>query len=198
MTRAPQCRGDALVEHPTHRQVNDALAEALLGEPVELSDGGHILSKSRLDEFRVSAPEIVTIEHCAWLHSSGQQPTAQRSISEHRNLVFAAIGKKVGLDSAFEQIVGRLQHVKRRNLAKSLHLKHRKVAHTDGTNLSLLEQCVHGFRGFFDRNQWVGPMNLIDVYVIGSKPSQRIFNFLHDAGAAGIARYSSTFPLQSG
>src|ERR1700688_158138 len=28
-TRAPQCRGDALVEHPADRQMNNALAETL-------------------------------------------------------------------------------------------------------------------------------------------------------------------------
>src|SRR4030088_2395776 len=41
-------------------------------------------------------------------------------------------------------------------------------------------------------------MNLIDVNVIGSKPAQRILNFPHDAGAAGVARHSSVFPLKSG
>src|ERR1700704_1101196 len=41
-------------------------------------------------------------------------------------------------------------------------------------------------------------MNLIDVDVIGSKPAQRFLNLPHNAGAAGIARYSSTLPLKSG
>jgi len=37
MTRPPQCRGDALVEHPPHRQMNSAFAEALRKaiEPVD-------------------------------------------------------------------------------------------------------------------------------------------------------------------
>src|SRR5271156_420527 len=41
-------------------------------------------------------------------------------------------------------------------------------------------------------------MNLIDVNVIGPKPPQRFFDLLHDTGTAGIARYLSTVPLQSG
>src|SRR4030088_2745938 len=41
-------------------------------------------------------------------------------------------------------------------------------------------------------------MNLIDVDVIGPKPAQRFLTLPHDAGAAGIARYSSTLPLKSG
>src|SRR6202030_3134213 len=51
--------------------------------------------------------------------------------------------------------------------------------------------------GFFDRSQRIGPMNMIDVNVIGSKPAQRILDLPHDAGAAGIATYSSTLPLKS-
>src|SRR5258707_2964550 len=47
-------------------------------------------------------------------------------------------------------------------------------------------------------NQRVGPMNLIDINVIGSQPAQGILNFAQDAGTAGIARYSSTLPLKSG
>src|SRR6202011_5281339 len=35
MTRAPQRRCYTLIEHPADRQVNDALAEALLSEPIE-------------------------------------------------------------------------------------------------------------------------------------------------------------------
>src|ERR1700730_11789360 len=88
--------------------------------------------------------------------------------------------------------------MQRRNAAKPLHLADRKIAHSDGANFPLLEQRVHRFRGFFDRNQWVGPMNLIDVNVIGSKPAQGILNLPQDASAAGIARYSSALPLQSG
>src|SRR5258706_9418566 len=88
--------------------------------------------------------------------------------------------------------------MQRRNATKPLHLADRKIAHPDGADFALLEQRVHRFRGFFDRNQWVGPMNLVDVNVIGSKPAQRILDFPHDAGAAGIARYSSTLPLKSG
>src|SRR5882757_7656791 len=40
-------------------------------------------------------------------------------------------------------------------------------------------------------------MDLIDVDVIGSKSTQRVFNFSHDASAAGVARYSPTIPLKA-
>src|SRR5450631_172675 len=88
--------------------------------------------------------------------------------------------------------------MQRRDPAKPFHLADRKVAHPDGADLPLREQCVHCVSGFFDRNQRVGPMNLIDIDVIGLKPAQGIFDLPYDAGAAGIAGYSSTLPLKPG
>ena len=69
--------------------------------------------------------------------------------------------------------------MQRRDAAKPFHLDDRKIAHSDGADFPLREQCVHCVRGFFDRNQRVGPMNLIDINVIGSKPTQRILNLPH-------------------
>ena len=139
MAGSPQSGGDALVKHPTNREVNNTLAETLLSEPIEPVDGRQILREPRLEEFGVGAPQIVATENGACPHSSRQQAAAQRAISQHRDPVPPAIGQKVSLDSAFEQIVGRLQQVKRRNAAKSLHLEHRKVAHSDGSDLPLLK-----------------------------------------------------------
>ena len=87
--------------------------------------------------------------------------------------------------------------MQRRNAAKPLHLADRKVAHSDGADFPLREQHEHYVSGFFDRNQWVRPMDLIDIDVIGSKPAQGIFDLAHDAGAAGVARYPSALPLKS-
>src|SRR5258708_15736512 len=87
--------------------------------------------------------------------------------------------------------------MQRSDAAKPLYLADRKVAHSDGPDLPLREQRVHCVSGFFNRDQRIGPMNLIDVNVIGSKPAQRILNLPHDAGTAGIARYPSSLPLQS-
>ena len=88
--------------------------------------------------------------------------------------------------------------MQRRDAAKPLHLDDREIAHADGADFPLREQRVHCVRGFFDRNQWIRPMNLIDVDVVGSKPAQGILDLAHDAGAAGIARYPAALPLQSG
>jgi len=69
--RAPQRRGNTLIEHPANRQVNNALAETLPGEPIQPLHGGHILCEPRLAEFRIAAPKIVAIEDRVRRHASG-------------------------------------------------------------------------------------------------------------------------------
>ena len=99
---------------------------------------------------------------------------------------------------ALEQVIGRLQHMQRRDAAELLHLADRKVADADGADLSLPEQRMHRLGGFFDRHQRVGPVNLVDVDMIGSKPAQGILDLAQDPRAAGIAEYSSVLPFQPG
>src|ERR671934_703099 len=86
--------------------------------------------------------------------------------------------------------------MQRRNATESLHLPNTEIADADGADLALLEQGVHGLRGFLDRHQRIGPVHLIDVDVLGSQPPQRILNLLQDSRAARIAEYSSTLPLK--
>src|SRR4029077_13847928 len=50
MPRAPQRRGDALIEHPAHGKLNDVLAETFLSELVELLHRRQGLRKPGLSE----------------------------------------------------------------------------------------------------------------------------------------------------
>jgi len=47
-----------------------------------------------------------------------------------------------------------------------------------------------------NRHQRVGPVDLIDVDVIGSQPAQRVFDLSQDSRSAGVAEYSSALPLK--
>src|SRR5260221_13167737 len=87
--------------------------------------------------------------------------------------------------------------MQRRYATKPLYLIDRKITHPDGTNLPLVVQGVHRLGGLFDRNQWVGPVNLIDIDVIGSQPAQGVLDFLHDARPTAIARNFIAVPLKS-
>ena len=116
MARAPQRRGHPLIEHPAHREVNDALAEAFAGKPIETLDGGEILGEARLLELRIARRRSSPSNVVSGRISPGQEPPAERAIAEGRDAVPAAIRKHLGLDSALEQVIGRLQHVQRRDL----------------------------------------------------------------------------------
>src|SRR5262245_11999462 len=61
--RTPQRDGDAaLVEDPSHREREDALAVPIAREVLERGDGREVLGVSRLAELRVVAAEVVAAE----------------------------------------------------------------------------------------------------------------------------------------
>src|SRR3984957_12716621 len=178
VTAAPQRDADALIEHPSHRQVDHAPVKAALCELIELPHGVEILCKTRRLKFGVDAPQIVTGESGVRAHAPAKQSSTECPITERHDVVGAAVGQNFRLNGAFEKVVGRLQHVQWSHPAKALHLGNREVAHADGTDFSLLVKRAHGLGGFLHRNQRIGPMDLVDVDVIGAQPAQRIIDFL--------------------
>src|SRR5258708_35419369 len=99
-----------------NRQMDHVLAV------VEPGHGGEILRETRLLKFRIGAAKIIAIEFAVRPHAPGQETAAEGAIAQGRDLVLLAIGEKGGLDAPLEQIVGRLQHVQRRDAAEPLHL----------------------------------------------------------------------------
>src|SRR5262249_47397962 len=126
--------------------MDDMLAEALLRELIEPCHGGEILRESRRLKFRIGAAKIIALEFAVRLHPPGQEPAAERAVAEGRDVVLSAIGEGLGVNGALEQIVGRLQHVQRRNPAEALHLPDREITYADGAALTLLEEDAHGLR----------------------------------------------------
>src|ERR1700722_3659543 len=138
VTATPERDADALVEHPTHRQMNHAPAEAALREIVELPNGVEILRETRRLKFWVDAPQIVAVKSGVRLHASAQQSSTKRTIAERHDVVGATVRQYIGLAGALEQVVGRLQHMRRGHLAEALHLGNREVADVEGTDFSLI------------------------------------------------------------
>ena len=152
--------------------MDHSLVEALPGELIEPRRGSEILPEAWLLKFRIGAAKVVALEFAVRPHPSGQEAAAECAVAKGRDLVLSAIGEDVGLDAALEQIIGRLQHMQRCHPAEALHLPDREIADADGADLALLEQGAHGLCGFLDRHQRIGPVNLVDVDVIGPKPTQ--------------------------
>jgi hypothetical protein len=69
---SPQRRSDSLVEHPADRQMDDALAEPFLREPIEPLHGGKISTEPGLLEFGIRAAQVVAVEYRIRLHPPGQ------------------------------------------------------------------------------------------------------------------------------
>ena len=109
----------------------------------------------------------------------------------------AAIRKDLVLDAALEKVVGRLQHMQRRDTPEGLHLRDREIAHPDGADLSLLIERSHRRSGFLHRHQRVRPVHLVDIDVIGAQTPQRVFDLARDALAARVAEHASVAPLQA-
>ena len=161
-TGAPQ--GDipfAAIEHPSHGEMDHSPAEAILREPVEFLDRGEVLRKSRREKFRIVLAQIVAGEAARFGHSAGQEAAAQRAIGQHRDVSRAAVGKNVLFDGAFEQVIGRLSGMQRRDLAKFLHLGRAEIANADRANFSGAMQFAHGVRDFRDRRVRIRPMDLV-------------------------------------
>src|ERR1700689_3242558 len=111
VTATPERGADALVEHPTHRQLNHASVEQALCELIELSDGVEILRKAGRLELRVDAPKVVAFEGGVGAHAAAQQSAAQCSVAQRRNVVGTTVGEYLRLDTALEHVVRRLQHM---------------------------------------------------------------------------------------
>ncbi len=63
MPCTPQCRRDALVEHPAHRQVNDTPAEAIPGQVIQLLHRRQILLKPGALKLGIATAQIIALKH---------------------------------------------------------------------------------------------------------------------------------------
>ena len=82
--------------------------------------------------------------------------------------MFARERKCVELGAALEEIIRRLNDVQRRVLQEFQHLPRREVAHANGLNFAAPVELGQRARGLFHWNVRVGPMDLIDVDVVGT------------------------------
>ena len=112
-------------------------------------------------------------------------------------MIGATVWQQLGFDTTLEQVVGRLQHMHRRNGSKRFDLRHGKVADADRPDLPLLVKKPHGRGRLFDGHQRIRPVHLIDVDHVGAQPSQRIVDLAHDSLARRVAEYVAVAPFKS-
>ena len=72
-----------------------------------------------------------------------------------------------------------------------------EIADADGADLAFLKEVRKGAGGLFDRNEGIGPVQLIEIDVICLQPPQRGLDFLSDARRRGVAADSVAVPLEA-
>jgi hypothetical protein len=82
----------------------------------------------------VGQAQVIAIEMGVFSELSRQQAAAERAIGQGRERRLPAIGQQLVFDLALEQVIWRLQDVQLGEPAKSLDLRHRKIAHADRPN----------------------------------------------------------------
>src|SRR6266516_4372320 len=194
---APKRNGDALIENPADRESEYALAVARSCQPIERFDRCEVLLESRRLELRVNPTQVVAGERRFRSHAPGQQPAAQCPVREGGNALATAVRQHVAFDATLEQVVGRLHHMQRRSPSELLDLFDREIAHADRPNLPLPKERVHDFGGLVDRYQRIGPVNLIDVDVIGLQSPQRVLYFTQDPRSTRFPKNFVAGPLEA-
>src|SRR6266849_3346598 len=122
----------------------------------------------------------------------------QSAIRQGCDAVPLAIRKRFPLGVPLEQVVGRLRGVERRDLAERLHLLGEVVADSDRTDAPVPVQRVERFRGLLEGHQGVGPVDLVDVDVLGAKTPERLADLLHDSSAARVPDHvGAAAPLEA-
>jgi hypothetical protein len=99
----------------------------------------------------------------------------QWSIGNDRDLVLLTIRKQVLFNPAALQVVEHLVGNKRvfsHGCSGFLQFFYRKVAHADVPDQSGVCQGFHSSHGLLDRHAGIGPMDLVQVNVIGAQLAQ--------------------------
>src|SRR5580704_5416551 len=136
MARAPQRRRSALIEKPTHGEVDDPLAVTSPSKFIEAPNCSQILRVAWRTEFRVGQAQIVSLKLRVFPQLAGQQTAAQCTVGQGCQARLPAIGQELLLDLALEQIVGRLHDVQLGDAAKALDLGNREIADADSPDLA--------------------------------------------------------------
>jgi len=99
--------------------------------------GAEILVEAWLLEFRVVPAQVVAAERRVRAASDPKQPATERPVAQNA-ILFCGKRRISSSDAALEQVIGRLQHMQRRDASESVHLRRPKIAHPDGADLPWL------------------------------------------------------------
>src|SRR5229473_4507785 len=168
--------------------MNHALAKVFASECIQLACCIEVLGEMRGLKLRVGGlAHVVAGKLTIGMHGAAQQSAAEGAVRERGDAAAESVRQNVAFYFAFEEIVGRLNRVKRRDGFETLHLIRRIVAYADGTNLALVVEFTKSDGCLLDGNTRIRPVHLVNIDVVRLETTQRILEFLEDALACGVA-----------
>src|SRR6267142_5689710 len=168
--------------------MNHTLTKSFASECIQLACCIEVLGEMRRLKLRIGRlAHVVFGKLTVGPHGAAQQSAAECTVSECNDSAAESIRQNVPFDLALEEIVGRLNRVKRRDGSETLHLFGRIVAYADSTNLSLFVDFAKSVGCLLDGRERIRPVHLIDINVVRLEAAQRILELLENTLARGVA-----------
>jgi hypothetical protein len=112
---------------------------------------------------------------------------SQGAIDEDADAMLPSEREDARFDVATEQVIRRLEGIDRANLLERRHLAGVVVRDADEPDLALADELVERLRGCADRRGRVGPVDLVDVNVVGAEGSEAGFEVAAQSCRAAVA-----------
>ena len=118
---------------------------------------------------------------------ASEQTVGQRAIGHHPDAAFAAEREHLAFHAPIEQVVANLEHVDRPHLQALLQERDIKVRHAHQTRLAGALDVVQGGHGLCQGRVGVGPVDQIDVDMVGAQAAETGVDLVQDRRPAAIA-----------
>src|SRR5713226_525920 len=178
--------------------MNHALAKVFASECIQLACCIEVLGEMRGLKLRVGGlAHVVAGKLTIGMHGAAQQSAAEGAVRERGDAAAESVRQNVAFYFALEEIVGRLNRVKRRDGFETLHLFGRIIAYADGANLALFVEVTKSGGCLFDGDERIRPVHLINIDVVRLETTQRTLEFLENTLACGIAFDFAIRPVEA-
>src|SRR5215207_9642601 len=178
-------------ERPGHGKLGHRMT-SVGGEPLELLDLLEVTPEIiALEETAMGAP-VALREALVRSHVSGEKTVGERSVDQDAYAVLGAVGQDLLLYVAPEEVVGRLQGVELAALLELGHLLLVEVRDPDVADLALLHKLLQRPRGLREGHLRVGPVHLVEVYVVGAQGAQAALHSLAQPPWARVPKQGVT------
>jgi hypothetical protein len=122
---------------------------------------------------------------------------SQRAVDEDAYAVLLAVGEYLLIDVPPEKVVGRLQAIYLAGLLELGHLVRVEVRDADVPDLALLHQLVQHTRRLLEGGVRVGPVDLVEVYLVGAQETQGVLDAPPEPVGARVPKHLTSFHPQA-